>query len=136
MRKKLRISMMQQKKKQMFQTLNLKFSIMASNTITIATIKGKTSKDATLLVEHHRALLELDERGLQVSIDLERCGILGFFLEPQTIHPELVRMFLRKAMLNANNFINSKVLEKEVIVNQVNISEAIQCHRLPICFQN
>jgi len=55
-----------------------------------ASVQGMSFKDVTLHVEHQLALHELDERGLDISVDLERCRIRGFFLEPQTIYPELV----------------------------------------------
>ncbi|ESW25130.1 hypothetical protein PHAVU_003G009800 [Phaseolus vulgaris] len=98
------------------------------------TVQGMSPQDATLHVEHQLALQELDERGLEVSVDLERCGIRGFFLEPQTIHPELIRKFWKNAKLVKTNTIVSTVLGREAIVNQVAISEAINCDRVSNCF--
>jgi len=53
-----------------------------NETLFSSTINGPTSLDTTLLVERHCALQDLDEHGIEINIDLERCGIRGFFLQP------------------------------------------------------
>jgi len=66
---------------------------MASKTLITSVVKSPTPSDDTLLVESQCVLQDIDERGTEVNIDLERCGICGYFLQPQIIYPQMVKMF-------------------------------------------
>ncbi|KAK7382265.1 hypothetical protein VNO80_01074 [Phaseolus coccineus] len=107
---------------------------MASKNLVTSAAKGRTPSDPTVLVESWCVLQDIDERGIEVSIDLETCCTHGYFLQAQAIYPEMVRMFWRNAKLVEDKTIISIVLDKEVVLNKISISEVSSCERTSNCF--